>query len=155
MYTPTARFTTGGIHVFTFGDGIILHLIGLACAANTRHDLCGTEDDVDAAICADNVAHLSGLECIGGVLERLLHHARPEPAEVAVARVRGAVRVLVRERPELGRVRVDLGDVALEDLDRLLARARDVVLGRRQRLLGTPDDKIRRGAHVIAPLTPR
>ena len=59
--------------MFTFGDGIILHLIDLACAANARHDLCGTEDDVDAAICANNVAHLSGLECIGGVLERLLH----------------------------------------------------------------------------------
>ena len=59
--------------MFTFGDGIILHLIDLACAANARHDLCGTKDDVDAAICADNVAHLSGLERIGGVLERLLH----------------------------------------------------------------------------------
>lgn len=36
-------------------------------------DLCRAEDDVHAAIGADNVAHLADVQTVGCVLKRLLH----------------------------------------------------------------------------------
>lgn len=50
------------------------------------------QDEVHPAVGLDDLAHLSNLEPERGVLERLLHLPAREEAEVALGRVRGAVR---------------------------------------------------------------
>lgn len=77
------------------------------------------------AVRRHDVADLAHSEGVRGVLERPLHLAGAEPPEVAAARVRRVVRVLLREGRKLLRVPVDLRSVRVQQRDGLFLRARD------------------------------
>jgi phosphate-selective porin len=65
-------------------------------------------DEVDAAVRLHNAADPVDADCVRGVLARLLHLPRREPAEVAHLGVRGAVRVPLRERTTRAVARVNV-----------------------------------------------
>lgn len=78
-----------------------------------------------ARLCAHDPAHLPRLEGVRGLLERALHLAGSEPAEIAALRVGAAVRVHLRELGELVRVAVNLRLEAAQDLFCVCLGARD------------------------------
>ena len=59
-----------------------------------KASLSRTKDDMDAAVRADDVAHLANLECIGCVLERLLHLALHQRSELRLQAVMDGILTL-------------------------------------------------------------
>lgn len=107
--------------------------------------LCSAQDDVHAAVRADDIAHLPDLERIRSFLERFLHlalhnqvstqllpHQRhtypPKQTQVSTVLRGRAVGMDSREFGELLRRAVDLRLISLQDLDGLLLRTRNVGL---------------------------
>ena len=77
------------------------------------------------AIRLDDVGHLTHLEGVCCVFERLLHHPAAEVPQVTPIGVRGAIRMLRREFTKLLGISIDFGYVLAQDLSRLLLRACD------------------------------
>ena len=80
----------------------------------------GAQDQVDATLRLDKAAHLTWFERKGRILERFLHLAAREPAEIAALGVRATIGVFLCEFGEFRRVARDFGLVLLEERDGLL-----------------------------------
>ena len=60
-----------------------MDFLSLSSHLTTQSRSARAQNQVNAAFSLDDIAHLSRLKRECGVLERLLHLAGPEPAEVA------------------------------------------------------------------------
>jgi len=87
---------------------------------------------VHPALRLNDTTDLSNAQPKCGIFKRLLHLPRPEPAQIAIVVVRGAIRVLVRERAKLVCAPPDLRLVSPQDRDRFLFGARDIRLSNRR-----------------------
>lgn len=93
-----------------------------------NHQLTRSVNDMDSAICRNNVAHLANLKSKGGFFKGPLHLTPFKLAQIATFAGRGAVRILTSQLCKLLWGVIDLRLVALENLDRFFFGTRDIGL---------------------------
>ena len=109
---------------------------------------------MNSAVRAHNVAHLANLQSECRLLKGFLHLTRAEETEVATSVMRAVVAVHAGKLGKLLRRSIDLASIALQELNRLLFRARDVLLLPAARPPATPVlDKQMAGPYLSGPVT--